>query len=461
MVAAGYGITAPELGVDDYKGVEVKGKIVVVRRFTPTGAPFDQPDAERRYGDLRYKAWNAREHGAAGLVVVDLPAGTPGDEAPLPALTIDNTGIGGGDAGLPVVVVKRAAGARLFEPGARAELNVDLERRTKPAVNVVAVLRAGAAGRLPGAVLVGAHYDHLGHGGSGSLTPDSRDVHNGADDNASGTAALLEVAGQLAAGRGRLRRDVYLVAFSGEESGVLGSTAFTRQPAAGLAMTDLAAMLNMDMVGRLRGNLVSVLGGESAEDWKALVDPACERALLLCSVSGEGYGPSDHSPFYAAGVPVLHFFSGTHDDYHKPSDDWQRVNAIGGVRIAGLVADLAAEIANRPQRLAYKSAPAPAPRGTAALSAPPSAPSRTTRATAGRACCWPVSGPGARLRREACNAATSWWSWAARPSATSTTSCTCSSARSPETRPRPWWSGRASGWRWKSSSARAADKERS
>ncbi|HEX6903398.1 MAG TPA: M28 family peptidase [Thermoanaerobaculia bacterium] len=363
VVAAGYGITAPELGVDDYKGVEAKGKIVVVRRFTPTGAPFDQQEAERRYGDLRYKAWNAREHGAAGLIVVDLPEGTPGDETPLPSLIIENTEVGGGDAGLPAVVVKRAAGARLFAPGARAELAIDLERRTKPAVNVVGVVRAGAASRLPGAVLVGAHYDHLGHGGSGSLTPDSRDVHNGADDNASGTAALLEVARQLAAGRGRLQRDVYLVAFSGEESGVLGSTAFTRHPAAGLAMTDLAAMLNMDMVGRLRGNMVTVLGGESAEDWKSLVDPACERALLLCSVSGEGYGPSDHSPFYAAGVPVLHFFTGTHDDYHKPSDDWQRINAAGGARVAGLVGDLALEIANRPQRLAYKSAPAPAPRG--------------------------------------------------------------------------------------------------
>ena len=363
VVAAGYGITAPELGIDDYQDLAVKGKIVAVRRFTPEGGPFAEKANEQRYGDLRYKAWNAREHGASGLIVVDLPAGAAGDEAPLPSLAIDTTEAGGGDAGLPVAVVKRSAGAPLFAGGHQAVLAVDLERRTRPAVNVLGLVKAGAADRLPGAVVVGAHYDHLGLGGSGSLAPDSREPHNGADDNASGTAALLEAARRLAAARDQLRRDVYLAAFSGEESGVLGSTAFTRQPPAGLATPDLAAMLNMDMVGRLRGNLVTVLGGESAEEWKDLVPPVCGRDLLACTLSGDGYGPSDHSPFYAAGVPVLHFFTGPHDDYHKPSDDAERINAAGGARIAGLVADLALEIANRPQRPTYRKAAAPLPRG--------------------------------------------------------------------------------------------------
>jgi Tol biopolymer transport system component len=363
VVAAGYGITAPELGIDDYRDIEARDKILVVRRFTPEGGPFAEQEVERRYGDLRYKAWNAREHGARALIVVDLPEGTPGDEAPLPALAIDTTG--GGDAGLPVLVLKRAAGAPLLAGGHRATLALDLERRTKPAVNVIGVVRAGAADRLPGTVLVGAHYDHLGKGGAGSLVPDSHEPHNGADDNASGTAALLEVARRLAGERERLRRDVVLVAFSGEESGVLGSTAFTRQPTAGLKTADLAAMLNMDMVGRLRGNEVTILGGESAEEWKELVPPVCELNHLACSLGGEGYGPSDHSPFYAAGVPVLHFFTGVHDDYHKPSDDADKINAAGGARIAALVADVAREIAGRPQRPTYKSAPAPAPRGDA------------------------------------------------------------------------------------------------
>lgn len=366
VVAAGYGITASELGIDDYKGVDAKGKIVVVRRFTPAGGPFEKKEVEQRYGDLRYKAFNAREHGAIGLIVVDLPEGENGagqPESPLPALTISSIAGSAGDAGIPVVALKREAGALLFAGAHQARLKVDLEHRTRPAVNVVGVIRAGAADRLPGAVLVGAHYDHLGQGGASSLAPDSREIHNGADDNASGTAALLEVARELAGQRDRLKRDVWLAAFSGEEIGVLGSTHFVRHPPEGFAVADLAAMLNMDMVGRLRGNLLTVLGGESAEEWKEIVKPACDKALLGCALSGDGYGPSDHSPFYAAGVPVLHFFTGAHSDYHKPSDDAPLVNAAGGARIAGLVAGLTKELAERPGKLTYRNAPAPVPMG--------------------------------------------------------------------------------------------------
>jgi Tol biopolymer transport system component/Zn-dependent M28 family amino/carboxypeptidase len=370
VVAAGYGITAPELGVDDYKGIEVKDKIVAVRRFVPEGAPFADRAVEARYGDLRYKAFNAREHGARGVIVVDFPAasssGTAGAatpaESPLPALGLDAIDAGG-DVGIPVVTVKRAAGSVLFDGGHRASLQVDLERRTQPAANVIGLIRAGAADRLPGALVVGAHYDHLGHGGTGSLAPDSHEIHHGADDNGSGTAALLEVARQLAAQRSQLRRDVYLIAFSGEEEGTLGSTAFTRHPTAHLKTGDLVAMLNMDMVGRLRGNKIAVLGGDSATEWGRIVPAACERQGLDCALSGDGYGPSDHSPFYAAGVPVLHFFTGAHADYHKPSDDADKINAAGGARVAALVADVATGIADTPERPTYKSAPAPAPQG--------------------------------------------------------------------------------------------------
>ncbi len=364
VVAAGYGITAPELGGDDYQGVEARGKIVAVRRFVPAGKPFADPQAERRYGDLRYKAWNAREHGAIGVIVVDAPSSGNAAEAPLPALAIDPVDAGG-DVGLPAVVVVRSAGAALFTGTHQAKLAVALERRTKPAANVIGVIHPSgpAAERLPGALVIGAHYDHLGHGGTGSLAPDSHEIHNGADDNASGTAALLEAARQLAGERGRLRRDVYLIAFSGEEEGVLGSTAFTRHPTAGLKTADLVAMLNMDMVGRLRGNEVTVLGAESAAEWKQIVPPACEREGVACALSGDGYGPSDHSPFYAAGVPVLHFFTGTHGDYHKPSDDADKINAGGGAKVAALVADLALAIDSRPERPTYRSVAAPAPRG--------------------------------------------------------------------------------------------------
>jgi Tol biopolymer transport system component len=369
VVAAGYGIAAPELGVDDYRGIDAGGKIVVVRRFTPRDGPLAAPEAARRFGDLRHKAYTAREHGARGLIVVDLPEASGAtalpEDAPLPLPAVDNAA-GAGDAGIPVVLLTRAAGARLFEGGRaphRASLAVELRRRTEPAVNVVGVLRAAAPDRLPGAVVVGAHYDHLGMGGRGSLAPDAHAPHLGADDNASGTAALLEIARILAAGRHRLRRDVYLVAFSGEEEGVLGSTAFTRHPPGGLRLADVVAMLNLDMVGRLRGNQLSVLGGETAAEWGRLVPAACARERLGCALGGDGYGPSDHSPFYAAGVPVLHFFTGAHDDYHKPSDTPDKINAIGGARIAMLVADLAREVAAQPERLSLKATAAPPPAG--------------------------------------------------------------------------------------------------
>lgn len=377
VVAAGYGITASDLAVDDYDGLDVRGKVVVVRRFTPDGGPFADQDAERRYGDLRYKAFNAREHGAAALLVLDLPVGEePLAEAPLPELRIEGLGADG-DAGLPVVLLSRAAGAALLDGGHEARVAVRLGRRSEPAVNILGVLRApagtaapdqpgtnGAAAR-PGALLVGAHYDHLGLGGVGSLAPDAKAPHNGADDNASGTAALLEIARQLAARRGELGRDVYFAAFSGEERGVLGSTAAVRHPPAGLEPSKLGAMLNLDMVGRLRENQLTVFGTESAAEWEELVRPACERAGIRCALSGDGYGPSDHTPFYAAGVPVLHFFTGAHDDYHKPSDDAEHINAAGGAQVAALVAGLAFELGRHPAPLTYRQTSPPPPQGDA------------------------------------------------------------------------------------------------
>src|SRR5690606_6843752 len=151
-------------------------------------------------------------------------------------------------------------------------------------------------------VVVGAHYDHLGLGGESSLEPGVRGVHNGADDNASGVAGLLEVARRLSEGKRELRRDVYLIAFTAEETGLLGSSHFVKNLPPDLAVADVVAMLNMDMIGRLRGNTVSVIGGGTAAEWNELVMPACAAAGIRCSLGGSGYGPSDQTPFYAAGV---------------------------------------------------------------------------------------------------------------------------------------------------------------
>ena len=210
--------------------------------------------------------------------------------------------------------------------------------------------------------MIGAHYDHLGFGGSGSLAPDSNEPHNGADDNASGTAALLAAARFLVSRADELKRDIVFVAFTAEENGLLGSSELARKPMPGTAPAGLVAMLNMDMVGRMRGNRLSILGSESAEEWDDILRPLCEELKVGCQLGGDGYGPSDQTPFYAAGVPVLHFFTGAHEDYHKPSDDTHLINAAGGARIAMLVADLAADLTSI-EGLTYQESEAPAPQG--------------------------------------------------------------------------------------------------
>ncbi|MFW6085379.1 MAG: M20/M25/M40 family metallo-hydrolase [Gemmatimonadota bacterium] len=239
--------------------------------------------------------------------------------------------------------------------------NPHAEGRPVEAFNVVGRLPAGGPAPLDGTIVVGAHYDHLGFGGAGSLAPDVRAVHNGADDNASGTMALIEVARGLAERRGELRRDVVFVAFSAEERGLVGSSTFVHAPPAGLAIDEVVAMLNMDMVGRLGEERLQVLGGESAEEWDEIVTPACASHGLECLLSGDGFGASDHSSFFAADIPVLHFFTGAHPQYHRPEDDAPLVDVEGAVRIVQLIESVTETLAAREAALTLvRSSDAPA-----------------------------------------------------------------------------------------------------
>jgi Tol biopolymer transport system component len=373
---ADYGVLDEAHGVNHWKGVKVDGRVVVVRRFVPEGAPFDTPDAEKTHGDLRRKAWLARDRGAKALLVVDAPraskspsgsaavaAPTP-PEAPFPNLIAE----GPSDAGIPVLFVKRAATASLLSKleggGGKAEVSlaVKLRRTTAPAFNVAGRLSSSAPSdkRLPGVVVVGAHYDHLGGGGRHSLAPDRDEPHLGADDNASGTATLLEIARELGARRSELPRDVVFIAFSGEEEGVLGSTWFTRNPPAGLKMSDVFAMVNLDMVGRMRNNRLDALGAKSAAEWPELMDAACAAARVECKAGGgDGLGPSDQMPFYTAGVPVVHLFTGVHADYHKPSDAPAAINAAGAAAVGLAAANLVQAVAARPSKLSYQKLSVP------------------------------------------------------------------------------------------------------
>lgn len=225
--------------------------------------------------------------------------------------------------------------------------------------NVVGVL-PGKGSLAAEAVVIGAHYDHLGLGGAGSLDPDSSGVvHNGADDNASGTAALLKVA-DLLAGRGAFsHRAIVFAAFTAEELGLLGSAHYVSNPVRPIAAT--YAMINFDMVGRLRGDSLRIIGTGSAEELSDLVREVNQNHRLHLNLGGDPWGRSDHSSFYAAGVPVAHFFTNTHEDYHRTTDDWHKINADGIVKVARLAADLAWELATRPSRLTFVAVEPPPP----------------------------------------------------------------------------------------------------
>jgi Tol biopolymer transport system component len=379
LVLAGHGLVDKELGIDDYAGIDARGKIVVVRRFVPEHPALATPERQRRAGDLRQKAWVAREHGARALLVVDLPTrpkDAPADWKPPaePPLSPPRPS-GYGDAGIPVMVVKRSVLEPIIAKLERkqrveAKLEVALSYTTKQAFNVVGRLSGVTAGAGPAGpkdvIVIGAHYDHLGLGEHHSLAPDSHLPHVGADDNASGTATVLEIARQLTTGERGLTRDVVFVAFSGEEEGTLGSTHFTRTPPGGLKMSDVRAMINLDMVGRLRDNRATILGSGSAAEWPGLLAEACATARIDCAPASDGgFGPSDQTPFYAAGVPVVHFFTGSHSDYHKPSDVADRINAAGAAQISVAVIALATAVASRKDAFTFQRMTGPPAEGDA------------------------------------------------------------------------------------------------
>ncbi|MFN0250692.1 MAG: M28 family peptidase [Kofleriaceae bacterium] len=353
IVPVGYGIKDDCCKKDnDYQGKNVKGKIALAFRFTPTQATDARSklDAttQARLGDLRNKAFVAKNSGAKALIIVD--AGDPSqEEAKLPELAAAES-----ESLIPIIVVTRKVGEALLKGNHKAKLTVALEPVRTKTSNVVGVIRAGAPQKLPGVLVIGAHVDHLGMGGPGALDPQVNDVHNGADDNASGTAALIEVARTLVAKKAELARDVYVVGFSAEEMGDLGSFYYAKNPP---TKDPIVAMLNMDMVGRMRMSQLHVNGGDSAKEWKSIVAPACQAAQISCTIGGSGYGPSDHMPFYVAGSPVLFFFTGNHLEYHTAKDDIERINSIGAAKVSQIVADVAAATTKQASLTYVKSPP--------------------------------------------------------------------------------------------------------
>jgi aminopeptidase YwaD len=240
----------------------------------------------------------------------------------------------------------------------RAQVEVNLVRQRGTTTNVIGIL-PGTDPRLKDeAIVIGAHYDHLGHGGEGSLAPEQVGaIHHGADDNGSGTAAVLGLARAFAAAGGAPRTLVF-IAFSGEELGLLGSAHYVRHPAFPLDKTVL--MLNLDMVGRLRDGKLYVGGVDSGSTLRAVAARAARGLPLAPELRGEPFAPSDHTSFYTAGRPVLFLFTGAHADYHRPSDTWDKINGPGLVTVADFAARVVSEVAQDPQAPAYVKFEAPA-----------------------------------------------------------------------------------------------------
>jgi hypothetical protein len=365
VVFVGYGITAPEHAYDDYAGIEVTNRFVLVLRGEPgaldKNSRFDG-DLDTPHTDLRTKAINAREHGAIGLLVVNGPRDHEDDE-----LTRPRADAGYMSSGLVAAQVSRPIADRLLRSSERtiAQLQefIDVHQTPRSAALAdsvrlrVALVKKRAhvhnvVGVLPGrdttrAITIGAHYDHLGFGGENSLAPrETGKAHLGADDNASGTAALLALARAWTARREPPAKSIVFAAFAAEELGLLGSGHYVGSPAVPIERTD--AMLNFDMVGRLRGDRLLVMGAGTAEGLDSLVSRTARPMHFALKLSTDGYGPSDHSSFYKARVPVLAFFTGAHADYHKPSDTWDKVDAGGIARVAALAYALSESLVTRP-----------------------------------------------------------------------------------------------------------------
>lgn len=387
VVFVGFGITAPEIDYDSYANMDVKGKCVVVLRHAPS--IFSGPKAAelQEHTFIRTKINNARKHKAAAIVfcsdlseVNRIKKIAQDERIHEPLLNVELTSDGeqddeGGGGGIPTVHCRRSDVADFL---AKADFDLDkveqqITEFNKPASQElpsltvrgsVAKIRLGqklknVIGLLPGegplaeeTIVLGAHYDHLGRGGWGSLSSGANDsIHNGADDNASGTAVLLEAARQLAARKTPFKRSVLFIAFSGEELGLIGSKQYVRDPL--VPISDTIAMLNLDMVGRLRNQQLTVYGTGTAQVWPNLLEAAAApHKIELTSRSG-GYGPSDHASFYEKGVPVLHFFTGFHPQYHRPSDDIELLNVEGMQQITAMVVNMIEQIADakdRPKR---------------------------------------------------------------------------------------------------------------
>ena len=446
IVFAGFGVTVPEANYDDYKGLDVRDKIVLIFDSTPDAG---NPHSAFARFNIHTKANIAKDKGAKAIILIAADGDFKNDR--LARLSYDRTL---GETALPVVGISRGQGglilgasdtlgldsivwwvlkknngpiavdsttgkpvfmrtpknleAALSNLQAKAQLKINLVKKTVDAFNVIGILPGTDPQLKSEAIIIGAHYDHLGRGGAGSLAANSTDIHHGADDNASGTSAVLELARQFAKEK-KNKRTLIFMAFGGEEEGLLGSKHYVNNPVWPLDKT--IAMINLDMVGRLKDDKLTIGGVGTASEWNITLDtvmsqwlrrelqtgidnygkegagkekrhsattklpreivaiekPVASRSLNL-QRNEDGFGPSDHSSFYGKKIPVLFFFTGTHPDYHKPSDTFDKINYAGLAAITDYVGSIVRSVDAKSTRPTYAVEKSSAPMGQVRMS---------------------------------------------------------------------------------------------
>jgi Zn-dependent M28 family amino/carboxypeptidase len=368
VVFVGYGVANGTANYDDYAGVDVKGKVVLMMRYEPHNesgtSRFTRGDWSPA-ATFTAKAANAASHGAAAILLVNpprhhdpdqlMPISAIGGKSTIPFVQVTQDYV---NSLLKTAGVTKNIGALQAEidgsgkpssfelKGITASATVAIERKKVTVRNVLAMLPGTSnSGEF---VVIGAHYDHLGRGGPGSLAPSADEIHNGADDNASGTTTVMALAEKMAAA-GPRERSVIFILFAGEEQGLLGSDHFVDHPP--IPLDKIAAMLNLDMVGRVRNEVLYHGGSGTAGSFDTILAAADKASPLeLKSMGKGGLGPSDHQSFSTHKIPVLFFFSGMHADYHRPTDDADKVNYQGIAEVTDLSFDVVKALSAMPRQ---------------------------------------------------------------------------------------------------------------
>ena len=360
LVFAGYGISSTENNYDDYENIDVSGKTVIVLRGNPDG---DNPHSKfESHSSLRYKSTNAREHKAGAIVFVDT-----GEDQELINLSANRVG---SESGIIAIHADRISIEKLFEDdnslakridginnskkpnsfeinNTKMELTVNLEQIKKSTSNIIGFVPGTNTSFSDEYIIVGAHFDHLGFGGENSRYSGNEPIiHHGADDNASGTSAMLTLAEKIS--ENPVERPVIFMGFTGEEYGLLGSAYYCKNPLVPLEETIF--MLNLDMIGRMDENKLNVHGSGTSTKWEPMLDSLGTVYNFDISTSSSGWGPSDHSSFYAQNIPVLFLFTGLHDDYHRPSDTWDKLNYERLAQIVSFSESLVQTVAANPEK---------------------------------------------------------------------------------------------------------------